>query len=238
MQVAGDGAPTVVFEAGGGDDSSVWASVEPEVRLRSGVKTVVYDRAGLGKSPPAPGPYTIDGEVAALQRGLARFRITGPIVVVAHSYGGFVAERLAAIDPRVVGVVLVDANLPSEFDAAELAHIQGKYLPQLPALAKARPQLAQVMGAVLRAYPDTVQRVAATPYPAALPTIDIVAEHSWGDSDDENAMFRKAHAAFVQASPAREAVVAEGSSHQVMHDQPEVVINAVARMLQRLHAGS
>jgi pimeloyl-ACP methyl ester carboxylesterase len=239
MQVAGDGEPTVVFEAGGGDDSSVWAGIEPAVRLRSGVRTVVYDRAGLGKSPPAPGPYRIDHEVDALERALARFSIKGPIVVVAHSYGGFVAELMAAHDQRVVGMVLVDANLPAAFDDAEIAHIQARYLPQLPALEKANPRLAQVMGPLLRAYPDTVARVRAAPFPANLPTVDIVAEHSWGDSDAENDAMKRAHAAFVAAAPAaREAVVAAGSSHNVMRDQPELVISAIARVLQRVHTGA
>lgn len=238
MQVAGDGDPTVVFEAGGGDDSSVWAGIEPAVRLRSGVRTVVYDRAGLGKSPPAPGPYRIDHEVDALERALARFSIKGPIVIVAHSYGGFLAELVAARDKRVAGVVLVDANLAAAFDDAEVAHLQARYLPQLSALEKANPKLAQVLGPVLRAYPDTVARVKAAPFPPTLPIIDIVAEHSWGDSDAENDAMKKAHAAFVAAAPAaREAVFAAGSSHNVMHDQPELVIGAIGRAIQRAHAG-
>jgi pimeloyl-ACP methyl ester carboxylesterase len=238
MQVAGEGEPTVVFEAGGGDDSSVWAGIEPLVRLRSGVRTVVYDRAGLGKSAPAPGPYRIDHEVDALARALARFSIKGPIVLVAHSYGGFLTELMAARDKRIVGVVLVDANLPASFDDAELAHLQAKYLPQLPALEKAKPQLAQVLGPIIRAYPDTVARVRAAPYPPSLLTIDIVAEHSWGDTDAENDAMKKAHAAFVAAAPAtREAVFAAGSSHYVMRDQPELVISAIGHMIQRVHTG-
>lgn len=239
MQVAGDGDPTVVFEAGGGDDSSAWANIEPAVRLRSGVRTVVYDRAGLGKSPIAPGPYSVDHEVDALERALARFSIKGPIVLVAHSYGGFITELMAAHDKRVVGVVLVDANLPASFDAAEIAHVQAKYLPQLPALEKANPKLAQVMGPLLRAYPDTVARVKAAPFPPTLPTVDIVAEHSWGDTDAENDAMKKAHADFVAAAPAvREAVFAAGSSHNVMRDQPEIVISAIGRVIQRVHTGS
>jgi pimeloyl-ACP methyl ester carboxylesterase len=60
MHVRGRGAPTVVFESGGGDDSSVWSKIEPQVRRRNAVATVVYDRAGLGRSEPKPGSYRID----------------------------------------------------------------------------------------------------------------------------------------------------------------------------------
>jgi len=236
MQVAGQGDVTVVFEAGGGDDSSVWASIEPEVRRANGVRTVLYDRAGLGKSAPAPGPYRIDHEATALSRALDRFSIKAPIVLVAHSYGGFVATLLAASDARVAGVVLVDANLAAFFDDAELARLQAKYRPQFAALQQAKPALARVMIPVIEAYPDTAKRVRAAVYPAALPTIDIVAEHSWGDSDEENAAMRRVHDAFVAASPARTAVVAVGSGHQVMKDQPQIVIDAIAQIIRRVRS--
>jgi hypothetical protein len=111
IQASGHGSPTVVFESDGGDDSSVWSSVEPEVRHRNAVATVVYYRAGLGRSEPKSGPYRIDNEVEALRMALPTWGIHGPIVLVAHSYGGFVSLLTAAVDPRVAGLALVDANL-------------------------------------------------------------------------------------------------------------------------------
>jgi pimeloyl-ACP methyl ester carboxylesterase len=234
MQVAGTGEPTVVFEAGGGDDSSVWAGVEPEVRRRAGVRTVVYDRAGLGKSGPAPGPYHIDDEASALKRALDRFGVRGRIVLVAHAYGGFIATLVAASDPRVAGVVLVDANLVEYFDDAMVARLLASYAPQQVALERTRPALAKVMTPLMRAYPDTVRRMRAVAFPPALPTIDIVAERSWGDTDEDNAAMRRVHAAFVAASPARVAVLATGSGHHVMRDQPELVVDAITRMLRTI----
>src|SRR5262245_12181672 len=77
VQVSGDGDPTVVFEAGGGDDSSVWSTIEPRIRVSGAVRTVRYDRAGLGKSAPSPGNYRIDDEATALRRVLDRFGIRG-----------------------------------------------------------------------------------------------------------------------------------------------------------------
>jgi pimeloyl-ACP methyl ester carboxylesterase len=107
MQVAGVGELTVVFESGGGDDSSVWAKIEPEIR-RDGVRTVVYDRAGLGQSDLKSGPYSIDHEARGLERALDKCGVRGPIVLVAHSYGGFVSALVAAEDLRVVGLVFVE----------------------------------------------------------------------------------------------------------------------------------
>ncbi len=111
MQTRGHGAPTVVFESGGGEDSSEWSNIEPVIRERANVRTVVYDRAGFGKSDPNPHPYRIEDEAAALRRALNQCDIHGPIILVAHSYGGFISEILAFEDKQVKGLVLVDANI-------------------------------------------------------------------------------------------------------------------------------
>lgn len=234
MQTSGVGTPTVVFESGGGEDSSAWTEIAPKVADHNHVRTVVYDRAGLGKSELQPGAYSIDGEVAALKRALDLCDVRGPVVLVAHSYGGFIAELLAADDRRVAGVVLVDANLASFFDEKEVQHLLAKYTPQFDGLRQAKPELARVMIPMMQAYPETARRVRQASFPATLPVIDIVAEKSWGDSDAENAAMKKAHADFVAASPSREAVFAAGSSHQVMRDRPDIVLDAVKQMIQRV----
>lgn len=233
--VKGEGAPMVVFEAGGGDDSSVWTAIEAEVRRRNGVTTLVYDRAGLGKSDPPPeGEYRIGDEAAALLRVLDVLGPAEPIVLVAHSYAGFVATLVAG-DSRTAGVVLVDANLPAYFDEAVVERLVATYTPQFPALERRAPDLASVMIPLMRAYPDTARAVRGVDYPTSLPTIDIVAERSWGETTEDNEEMRRVHADFAAAAPeARELVLAHDSGHYVMRDRPEVVLDAVARMVERV----
>jgi pimeloyl-ACP methyl ester carboxylesterase len=237
--VSGAGSPTIVFEAGGGDDSSVWGAIEPEVREGSRVRTFLYDRAGLGRSDPPPaGVYRIDDEAAALARALDARPVSGPVVRVAHSYGGFVATLVAATDPRVAGAVLVDANLGSFFDEAQVERLLDLYAPQFPTLEEQAPELARVMIPLLRAYPETARRVRAVEYPAALPTIDVVAESSWASTPEESEAMRRAHADFVAAAPgSREAVLAEGSGHYVMRDRPDLVLDAITRLVARVRQG-
>jgi len=85
----------------------------------------------------------------------------------------------------------------------------------------------------MQAYPETAKRLRGVVFPPDLPVIDIVAEHSWSNTPEEAAAMRRVHAAFVAVSPAREAVFAGGSSHYVMRDRPELVIDAVKRIIQR-----
>jgi pimeloyl-ACP methyl ester carboxylesterase len=234
----GTGSPTVVFEAGGGEDSSVWDELEPEVRAGNHVQTMVYDRAGLGRSGPTPPPYRIDDEADALRRELDRHGVTARVVLVAHSYGGFVATIVAATDPRVAGVVLVDANVAGFFDDAQIERLLQTYRPQFAALEQAAPELARVMIPLMEAYPATVARLRQVDIPAPTPTIDIVAERTWVETADEIEAIRRAHHDFVAASPHRRAVFAEGSGHHVMRDRPDLVLDAVAQLVATVRAAS
>src|SRR5580692_4038313 len=206
MHSQGQGSPTIVFESGGGEDSSEWSDIEPIIRERAKVRTVVYDRAGLGKSDPDPRPYRIEDEAAALRRALDQCGIHGPIILVAHSYGGFISEILASEDKRVKGLVLVDANIPSFFDDKEAAVIKARYEPLAGDLKRDKPDVARVLIPVVQAYPATARHMREVQIPLNLPIIDITAEHTWVDAPDELQAMRRAHSEFVAASTNRVAI--------------------------------
>jgi hypothetical protein len=58
--------------------------------LKAGAATMRYDRAGLGKSEPAPLPYTIDTEADALASSLNTLRARFPQSSVEGSTGACV----------------------------------------------------------------------------------------------------------------------------------------------------
>jgi pimeloyl-ACP methyl ester carboxylesterase len=225
----GTGDPTVVFEAGGGADSSVWTEVARQVRSL-GVRTFVYDRAGLGRSEPRPGDYSLVREAEDLRALLDRCGVGGRILIVSHSYGGFVSLLAAAADPRVAGLVLVDANVPGYFTKARLDALLEEYRPRYAELREKAPPLAAVMIPMMEAYPESARAVEEARLPEGLPVMDIVAEHSWATTPADAQAMREAHAAFVRASGARSAVFAAGSSHDVMRDRPELIVDAVRRL--------
>ena len=235
MEVEGAGTPTVVFETGNGNDSGVWAEIAPRIRA-AGARTFLYDRAGMGRSEPASQPYSIDDEVEALRSALTSCGIDGPIVLAAHSYGGFISLLLASLDERVAGLVLVDANIPAFFSEAEVALILAEYRPQYDQLREQAPGLAATLIPIMEAYPATAARLRSVAIPASLPIVDIVAEHSWATTPTSATAMREAHAAFVAESSARESVFAAGSSHNVMRDAPDLVVAAIVRTLGLVEA--
>ncbi|MUM22239.1 alpha/beta hydrolase [Mycobacterium sp. CBMA271] len=116
---AGDGAPTVVFESGMGFSRSAWGLVQPLVAQR--FRSVVYDRANLGRSDDDPQPRTLERITADLGALLTALG-PGPFILVGHSYGGTIALSSTVADPdRIAGIVLVDhsdENLDAYFRPA------------------------------------------------------------------------------------------------------------------------
>jgi pimeloyl-ACP methyl ester carboxylesterase len=128
------GTPVVVLEAGLGESGYTWAEVHH--LLADQVRVCSYDRAGYGSSAPGDGPRTATRLAEELHGVLAAKEVSGPLVLVAHSLGSFVAREYASLHPDdVVALVLVD---PTNDAAAAEA-------PVLPALLD-----ATVQGAVAR----------------------------------------------------------------------------------------
>jgi len=110
---AGQGSPTVIFDAGLGDSYMSWRKVQPQIARLT--KVCSYDRAGLGysdSSPRARTSKTIAEELHMLLRSAA---IPAPYVLVGHFMGGFDVRLYAnAYRGDVAGMVLVDSSHPEQ----------------------------------------------------------------------------------------------------------------------------
>ncbi len=112
----GGGGPTVILETGLGAPSEYWAPIQQEI---AGLNRVCrFDRAGRGKSYPAPTPppRTCADMVADLRALLHNARIPAPYVLVGNSLGGMNARLYAYRYPEeVAGLVLVDGSHQDQF---------------------------------------------------------------------------------------------------------------------------
>ena len=114
MHVLGEGSPTVLFEAGLGASSLSWAPMQQRVSALT--RTVSYDRLGLGWSDAPTARRRMPRLASEIVAGLNAAGIGGPLVVVGHSFGGYLARFLAAAQPRrVAALVLVDPLERREF---------------------------------------------------------------------------------------------------------------------------
>lgn len=109
LRCTGQGSPTVVLESGGGMSSNEWALVQPEVAKFTRVCS--YDRTGYGWSDAGPSADPVDVLHVLLRNG----GISGPYVIVGHSYGSGLARRYTYRFPaEVTGLVLAATSYPDE----------------------------------------------------------------------------------------------------------------------------
>jgi pimeloyl-ACP methyl ester carboxylesterase len=114
LNCIGEGEPTVVLEALSGGFSTEWAWVQPEIAGTTRVCS--YDRAGRPWSDPhAPGDLWETAETLHALLGAADVR--SPYILAGHSIGGLYVRAFQDHFPdEVVGIALVDASSPGQFD--------------------------------------------------------------------------------------------------------------------------
>ena len=102
-----DAKSTVVFESGAGGSSQDWAKVI--AMLPSEIRTIAYDRAGMGNSEKGPLPQTMAQNVFELNQLLKAAEINGPVILVGQSLGGLIVRLYTEkYGKDVAGLVLVD----------------------------------------------------------------------------------------------------------------------------------
>lgn len=94
--------PTIVLVHGAWADASSWNAVSTELRSQG---FTVFSPPNLLRGVATDAPY-ISSFVAQ--------RTSGPVVLVGHSYGGFVITNAASGAGDVKGLVYVDAFIPEE----------------------------------------------------------------------------------------------------------------------------
>jgi pimeloyl-ACP methyl ester carboxylesterase len=107
LRCIGSGSPTIILEAGYGDDGTMWAPVQ--LRASTFTRVCSYDRANLARSGDAPVPRTAQQIVDDLHALLTAADVQPPYVMVGHSYGALYSRLFASEYPDdVAGLVLID----------------------------------------------------------------------------------------------------------------------------------
>jgi pimeloyl-ACP methyl ester carboxylesterase len=233
LDCRGEGSPTVVLVGGLGAGAETWAAVQPQ--LAETTRICAYDRPGVGRSD---GGSTPDHAAAAadLRALLAAAGEAGPFVIVGHSLGADMARVMASEDrDRTVGVGMVDGFEPDLFNVSTLP-LLGPYadayatdqaglwdlVTRTEGLDRDR-SLAQLAAADLAGIPIEVVNAAR-----AEPRLD----------EATNARIVAARDATYEAlSPGLVTIsAAYGSGHMVQFDRPEIVIEAVRRLIDTARA--
>ena len=115
LYCTGTGSPTVILEAGSGDNLLYWQTIQPQ--LSQVTRVCSYDRAGLGWSEPHEGSHDAEAIARQLHALLAAARVHPRLVLIGASAGGFYVREYAREFPgEAVGIAFLDASSPMQVD--------------------------------------------------------------------------------------------------------------------------
>jgi pimeloyl-ACP methyl ester carboxylesterase len=230
LDCRGSGSPTLILEAGMGSDSATWSPVHDQ--LASISRTCAYDRTGRGRSDGGSAGDLV-GMSAELSALLEAAGEAGPYVVVGHSLGTVIGRVHASLAPDVVGLVLVDGFDPDIFDDRIV-----------PLLGPIRDQYTDHSAGLWRAIRD-VERIDVERSESQLRASDVegllleVILAPRTDSRLDAATLDSIDDAYADGyedlSPGRVTVtIADGAGHLVQFDRPDIVVEAVRRLVDQL----
>ncbi|MBC3880376.1 alpha/beta fold hydrolase [Undibacterium sp. LX40W] len=227
---AGDGPYTIIFEAGFMSDLSVWHKVAPAATKHG--KIILYSRAGVGKSPARAQPLNLIQHTEELRQLIDTMQIKTPIILVGHSYGGWVVREFAAKYPKqIAGFVLVDpANETLEVELRKInpekvAQDQKRLESMAPPVAKA--DLALVQKIFDEAKLPTNTAIPDMPM-AILSSIQVARNNPfYQETAPALAIKRELHARFFAQFSNGVHVVTNQSGHHIQLDEPHLVIDAI-----------
>lgn len=243
----GSGEPTVVFESGGECGADSLANLARQVQ--SFTRALIYDRAGLGQSDPAPHPRTIQDAVNDLHILLHTIPLSGPYLLVGHSLGGLIVRLYAAQYPReVVGLVLLDVPHPEQ-SLRDLQHLPASSSEEPAALTALRNALtaewndpfSNVEGFDRAA---SAAQIGTTGHLGELPLVVITAgKDEWEEgfpaeiarelSEDWMHMQR----VLLALSNESKHIIATESTHAIQDCQPDLVIDVIRNLVEDIRIG-
>jgi pimeloyl-ACP methyl ester carboxylesterase len=243
LRCAGHGSPTVVFEGGLTTD---WYQLQNQLAPFTRVCSYDHPNGPRSRSDPAPTPRTARDYVADLHALLRVAHVPGPYVLAGHSNGGLFAQLYASTYPRqVAGLVLIDAVHPG-------------YHPRR--LAMLKPLVPPEVWQALRQEAMTPQHRLLDPERVDIWTSErqtrqalrrsrlrsmplVVLAHGRPEDPDaafveqDERLWRQLQRELAHLVPGGRLVVATNSSHDIQHQQPELVLDAIRDVVQAVRAG-
>jgi len=255
---AGEGSPTVILEAGLPGSSLTWMSVFSEIAELT--RVCAYDRPGYGWSQPTTSPRTAETIVQELRVLLQSTDTQPPYILVGHSFGGLLMQLYATRFPNdFTGMVLVDSSHPDQahrtLDLQEIDTISFamktlgpigivRLLFPVPAGnpesrdVSVREQERELLmtSRTLRTATremsglrESLRQVTESTVGLGSKPLVVLSEgrrraESWQALQED----------LSRMSTNSEWQVVDGAGHFVQHDQPDVVVDAVRRVIEKL----
>jgi pimeloyl-ACP methyl ester carboxylesterase len=233
--------PAILLESGGGMDSTEWNALAPRLAQETGATVIAYDRAGFGKSDLPETKYDLREDTAALWRGLGTLGLDRNLILVGHSYGGFLIRFEAAEHPDAVrGVVFVDPFNVEFVDMLGIEYCNNHPLMgKLPfdtsrpeTLSKPQRALVRMVGAPESNLAEKIAVMRKAVLPEGIPVRVITSGMAFLPKPEEQKAWRESHERLMASIKGAVLVVAEKSGHMIPFSQPDLLVAVVSEVVR------
>ncbi|TDS13670.1 pimeloyl-ACP methyl ester carboxylesterase [Maribacter caenipelagi] len=224
----GEGTP-ILFEAGGGDDSSVWAPILERIHKVTGTTLITYDRSGFGQSElnstlKNDSDFGIENGIKELETGLAKLGYDDDIILVSHSYGGLYNLLYANKHPKKVkSIILIDATL-SNFWNEDFLAMRDMFV-DINTIPKGTGDYYLNFN-----YNEIMRSLRNTQFPENITITNIFPDKSAPVYPEEYSnRWKKVHVDLGEQNNNITNIIAKSSGHAIFQDNPALVINAIIK---------
>jgi len=226
FQVIKGGDLNILLEAGGGMHSAEWS------------KLVFYDRAGFGKSDLPETPNDMREEVDWLWHGLQKLGLDKNLILVGHSFGGWMIRLFASEYPEATrGMVFIDPFTNEFVDLLGVEYLDNHPMAgKLPFDTSQPEKLTKIQRALVRMVGDglgpKIEIMRKTSIPPDIPVVVITSGRQFLPKTEEQEAWRLAHEQLTASIKGATLIVAEESDHMVPWRQPELIIETVMKVIK------
>jgi pimeloyl-ACP methyl ester carboxylesterase len=243
LRCTGHHSPTVVFEGGLTTD---WYELQNQLAPFTRVCSYDHPNGPRSRSDPAPTPRTARDFVADLHTLLRVARVPGPYVLAGHSNGGLFTQLYASTHPhQVAGLVLIDAVHPA-YHRRRLAILQPLVPPEVwqalrqEAMTPQHRLLDPERVDIWTSERQTRQALRRSPL-RPMPLVVLAHGHPEDPGapfvEQDERLWRQLQRELVHLVPGGRLVVATISGHDIQHQQPELVLDAIGDVVRAVRAG-
>jgi len=254
IHLEGKGAPVVVIDAGIMDQLDRLRPLQE--RIARVTHVITYNRAGYGQSEPGPLPRHSGREAQELKTLLEKASVPGPYVLVGHSLGALNIQVFASKYPDdVAGIVLLDPpplsfilgqeyrelGMMAEQMTAEWQAIADSAAKSTDVQEKARSAFFKMIASEHREmFGESARLASAVSTFGDMPLVVMAAgkpNPAFGEVAEEYQRYWiEQSRALADKSTNGKFVLAEGASHYLYLDVPELVAESILSVVYEVRA--
>lgn len=220
---------TIVLEAGGGKDSESYRAIQQKLADQTTTRVLSYDRSGFGRSELGPPQFDAGDETAALKKCLELQGFKDKLILVGLSYGGFLAQVFTHQYPELVsGLVLIDPMNVGFVDRYGLERLNAA----TPYFDEPTNDWQIAGNRMVDSFAESLKLVRGQELPDEIPVILLTSGIAPFDPD----LWRSCHEELVAGSENHTMIVAEANQHDIVDENPDLVLKTVLELLDRVRS--